>query len=227
VGPEERQDASTRVLVVDDQRTLLDLLQIVVDQQPDLQCVGAAATGKEAIELAAHHRPDVVLTDYRLPDIDGIEVTVRLKHDEPDVRVIMLTGHTDDPQVLLRASMAGVSGFLPKESPIWEVLSAIRMAKSGGMLIHPAQLAAVLAAARDEPDRVTQGFGLTRREREVLDLLGAGLDPQTIARALSLSVHTARGHVKSILSKLGAHSQLEAVVVAMKAGLIKEKDAAP
>ena len=123
--------------------------------------------------------------------------------------------------------MAGVSGFLPKESPIWEVLSAIRMAKSGGMLIHPAQLAAVLAAARDEPDRVTQGFGLTRREREVLDLLGSGLDPQTIARALSLSVHTARGHVKSILSKLGAHSQLEAVVVAMKAGLIKEKDAAP
>ncbi|HMC42545.1 MAG TPA: response regulator, partial [Acidimicrobiales bacterium] len=72
MGPEERQDASTRVLVVDDQRTLLDLLQIVVDQQPDLQCVGAAATGKEAIELAAHHRPDVVLTDYRLPDIDGI-----------------------------------------------------------------------------------------------------------------------------------------------------------
>src|SRR5882762_10342292 len=134
----------------------------------------------------------------------------------------MLTGHTDDPKVMLRASMAGVSGFLPKESPVWEVLSAIRMAKSGGMLIHPAMLAAVLAEARNEPASESQAFGLTRREREVLDLMGAGLDPQTIARALSLSVHTARGHVKSILSKLGAHSQLEAVVVAMKAGLVKE-----
>jgi len=210
------------VLIVDDQRTLLDLLEIVVGQQPDLECVGTASTGKEAIELAARHRPDVVLTDYRLPDIDGVEVTVRIKQDEPDVRVIMLTGHTDDPKVMLRASMAGVSGFLPKESPIWEVLSAIRMAKSGGMLIHPAALAAVLTEARNEAEPVPQAFGLTQREREVLDLLGKGLDPQTIARALSLSVHTARGHVKSILSKLGAHSQLEAVVIAMKAGLIKD-----
>jgi DNA-binding CsgD family transcriptional regulator len=90
------------------------------------------------------------------------------------------------------------------------------------MLIHPAALAAVLAEARNEASPAPQGFGLTQREREVLDLMGSGLDPQTIARALNLSVHTSRGHVKSILSKLGAHSQLEAVVVAMKAGLVKD-----
>jgi len=222
VGPDASQDGSTRVLIVDDQRTLLDLLEIVVGQQPDLECVGAATTGKEAIEMAAQHQPDVVLTDYRLPDIDGVEVTLRIKQEQPDTRVIMLTGHTDDPKVMLRASMAGVSGFLPKESPIWEVLTAIRMAKSGGMLIHPAALAAVLAEARNEASPAPQGFGLTQREREVLDLMGSGLDPQTIARALNLSVHTSRGHVKSILSKLGAHSQLEAVVIAMKAGLVKD-----
>ncbi|HMC51808.1 MAG TPA: response regulator transcription factor [Acidimicrobiales bacterium] len=223
MGAEGGQGDRTRVLIVDDQRTLLDLLEIVVGQQPDLECVGAATTGKEAIELAAEHRPDVVLTDYRLPDIDGVEVTVRIKQDQPDVRVIMLTGHGDDARAMLRASMAGVSGFLPKESPIVEVMTAIRMAKSGGMLIHPAALAAVLAEARNEPGPTPQEeFGLTQREQEVLNLLGAGLDPQTIARALSLSVHTARGHVKSILSKLGAHSQLEAVVVAMRAGLVKD-----
>lgn len=215
----------TRILVVDDQRTLVDLLEIVINQQPDMQCVGTAGTGEAAVALAAAEQPEVVLTDYHLPDIDGVEVTSRVKVALPEARIIMLTGHSDDPKVMLRAVTAGVAGFMAKESPVWEILSAIRLARNGNMLIHPAALAVVLSEAGSQRDQPSRDFGLTPREREVLDMMGAGLDPQMIARTLSLSVHTCRGHVKNILSKLGVHSQLEAVVAAMKAGLIREPPA--
>ena len=210
------------VLVVDDHRAFSDALNIAIDIQDDLTCVGIATTLAEALELVAKERPDVVLMDVHLPDADGVEGTARVKELSPDTNVVILTGDTN-PATMARAAAAGAAGFLVKAGPMAEVLDGIRTAREGGMLLRGTTLSAILTQIHegDRPDRKRDGkAALTSRELEVLNLLGQGQDPATIARTLDISIHTSRGHVKSILAKLDAHSQLEAVVTAVKMGLI-------
>ena len=210
-----------RVLVVEDQQTLAGALQIAIGAQPDMDCVGAVGTAEEAVALAAASSPDVVLMDIRLPGADGIEATRQVKATCPQVRVLILTADAT-PARLAAAAAAGASGFLAKDSPFPAILAAIRTPVDGTILVEQNTMAALIGSldhVRAPLENPMLGQArLTARERQVLALMGEGLDPQAIAHRLVVSRHTARGHVKNIMMKLGAHTQLEAVVIATRAG---------
>lgn len=214
--------AETTVVLVDDHVSFAESLGIAIDVQDDLRCVGVASTLGQAVRLVEKHVPDVVLMDVHLPDGDGIEGTGRIKELSPSSRVLILTAHAD-LEVMARAAARGACGFLPKESPVSEILSAIRTAGEGGMMIKHSTLKAVLE--RVEADRRAKSDqpspSLSAREMQVLSLMAEGLDPRAISRRLQISLHTARTHVKNVMAKLGVHSQLEAVVTAMRSGLIE------
>jgi DNA-binding NarL/FixJ family response regulator len=212
----------TRVLVVEDQQALAGALEIAIDSQPDLECVGAVGTCEQAIPLAMTHRPDVVLMDIHLPDVDGIEGTRQIRRSWPEARVLILTGDAT-PDLFTAAADAGAAGFLAKDTAFPDILAAIRAPAGQGILVGGATLA-VLIEGLQTGSRSSAGrgdrSGLTARELEVLGLMGEGLDPRGIAERLVVSLHTARGHVKNVMMKLEAHSQLEAVVVAARRGLL-------
>ncbi|SDM34432.1 response regulator transcription factor [Allokutzneria albata] len=218
----EQGPPETRVLVVEDQRALAGALQIAIDAQPDLDCVGAVRTVEEAVTAVTSCSPDVVLMDIRLPGVDGIEGTRQIKKSHPEVRVLILTANAT-PDLLGKAVAAGAAGFLAKDSAFPLILTAIRAPLGEKILVEGLTLAALVEGLRlsapagaGEPDQAR----LTTRELEVLALLGEGLNPRAIAQRLVVSLHTARGHIKNIMLKLGAHSQLEAVVTATRIGLL-------
>lgn len=218
-GAMDSLDATERrVLVVDDQRSFAQSLEVVVDAQDDMVCVGTALTGEEAIERAQREAPSVVLMDVDLPGIDGVEATARLVGQNPDVNVVMLTG-IPDATVLARAASAGACAFLLKDSSVEEILEAIRADnhRSGHMDVDAAAINQVVGGSEHRPVAVDH---ITQRELEVLGLLAQGRQPKEIARTLGISVHTCRGYVKNLLAKLDAHSALEAVVIAHRVGLI-------
>jgi DNA-binding NarL/FixJ family response regulator len=211
-----------RVLVVEDQHAFADALEIAIGAQPDLTCVGAVGTVEEAIPLVTAYRPDVVLMDIHLPDVDGIEGTRRITSSHPEIRVLVLTADAT-PELFAAATEAGAAGFLAKDGALPEILSAIRAPLGETVVVESATLAAFIEAGRTAappPGSGRDRAGLTAREREVLELMGEGLDPRAIAERLVVSLHTARGHVKNIIMKLDAHSQLEAVIVATRTGLL-------
>ena len=229
----------TAVLVVEDQQALASALEVAIAAQPDLECLGSAGTVDDALEQVARHVPDVVLMDIQLPGGSGIECTRLIKASYPEVTVLILTADASATR-LAQAAAAGASGFLTKGSSFADILSAIRNPAAGQMVIEGTTLWALIDALRDvEPEPAGPAVvpaqagheqdwaRLTAREQEVLALMGEGLDPKAIAERLVLSLHTARGHVKSVMTKLGAHSQLEAVVVATRSGLLSHDGSAP
>ena len=210
----------TGVLIVEDQQVLASALEIAIGTQPDMDCVGTVATVDDALTQIAERRPDVVLMDIQLPGTDGIEGTRRIKAVDPDVSILILTAGAT-PVRLAAAAAAGATGFLPKDGPFGDVLAAIRNPMPGKMVIE-GSLTAPLPAAPTAPT-AQDASRLTAREQEVLGLMGEGLDPSAIAERLVLSVYTARGHVKNVMMKVGAHTQLEAVVLATKSGLLPSR----
>jgi DNA-binding NarL/FixJ family response regulator len=215
-----------RVLVVEDQQALAGALEIAIDAQPDLDCVGATGTIEAAIPLAAAHSPDVVLMDIHLPGADGIEGTRRIKASHPEVRVVILTADAT-PDLLMAAADAGAVGFLAKDSSFPDILRVIRaMVDQKIIVLEGDALKALLDEARSStPSRIGQDnwAKLTERELEVLELMGEGFDARAIAERLVVSLHTARGHIKHVMMKLGVHSQLEAVVVAIRTQLLDSR----
>ena len=238
----------TGVLVVEDQLVLASALEVAIGVQPDLDCLGTAATVEDALAQMAERAPDVVLMDIELPGTDGIEGTRLIKTTHPEVTVLVLTGGAT-PERLAAAAAAGAGGFLAKQTSFADVLAAIRNPLPGKVLVEGAVLHDLLhdpaaaemtpapapgpppaAAAPDSPGAVPrpaaagpppgEESGLTARECQVLALMGQGLDPAAIAERLVVSVYTARGHVKNVMMKLGAHTQLEAVVIANRLGLL-------
>jgi DNA-binding NarL/FixJ family response regulator len=208
---------TTRVLVVDDHLTFAELLSRALEAEPDLSCVGHALTAEDGVTAARRLAPDVVLMDLHLPDRDGISATAELTAQDPDVKVLILTAHAS-PAEMTRAGGAGACGFLAKDGSLDDVLNALRTARRGSLILP----AAVLAEFTKQSARpLGPESTLTPREREVLTLLGQGRDPRGIAKDLGVTLHTCRGYVKSILAKLNVHSQLEAVVVASRTGLIR------
>ena len=212
-------EAPTRILIADDHRTFAELFAMGLEREPDLEAVGHAHTAAEAIQLTESLQPDIVIMDVRLGDGDGIEVTAQLTERYADLCVIILTGHAD-PSIVARAARAGACGFLPKGGALASMLHALRSARRGSLVLPPEMLELMtqpatppVAAARAVPS-------LTPAELEVLELLGHGLNPRTIAHRTGLSVEECRALLASVMTKLGAHSQLEAVVTANRYGLI-------
>jgi DNA-binding NarL/FixJ family response regulator len=207
-----------RVLIVDDHAMVAQGLAKVLGEQDDIEVVGTVGRVEDAVASARLHRPDVVMMDYELPDGNGVQATERIRTDRPETRVVMVTSYTDEG-VLISAIEAGASGYVTKHKVIEEVVSAVRAAHAGEALISPTMLARLLPKLR--PSERTVGSDLTPREIEVLKLLAEGLSNQSISEKLVISLHTVRHHVQNIITKLGAHSKLEAVATAARAGIIK------
>lgn len=211
-------DAATRVLIADDHQMFAESLARFLSDEADIEIVAVVNTGDAAVTMSAHLRPDVAVLDYRLPDVDGATVARRIRAADPAIQVVMLTGMLDD-RLVLTAIEAGCAAFLTKDKASTELVKAIRIAHAGDAYIAPAVLAGLLR--RMDRSRRWAGSDLTAREREVLDLLGKAMTNQGIADDLVVSVHTVRNHVQNILTKLGAHSKLEAVTIAAREGLIQ------
>jgi DNA-binding NarL/FixJ family response regulator len=210
----------TSVVAVDDHRAFSEALGMAIDLQPDLRLAGVATTAEDGLGLVATEQPDVVLVDVMLPDADGIEVARRVHEVSPATQVVVLTARADIA-VMARAASAGAAGFISKTRPVAEILATIRAAVEGEVSLDRSTLTALLARLEGgDAGWGTVQAQLTPRELEVLSLLGDGLSVHAMASRLQVSVHTCRGSVKSILGKLGAHSQLEAVVKASRQGLL-------
>ena len=215
-----------RVLVADDQALVRGSFRLLVDTAPDLEVVGEAATGAEAVEIAAREKPDVLLMDIRMPEMDGIEATRQITGSGPtaDVRVLILTTFDLDEYVYA-ALRAGASGFLLKDTPPADLHAAIRVIAAGDALLAPAITRRLIAefARRPEPGRPPAATleGVTAREREVLTLIARGLSNAEIAQALHVTMATAKTHVGRLLAKLGARDRAQLVMVAYETGLVQ------
>lgn len=210
-----REDTrSTRVLVVDDHTVFTQLLAQALDHEDDLSCVGSAYDIRSGMALVESLQPDVVIMDVRLDDGDGIAATAALTHRFPDLVVVVLSAFVD-AALLTRAAAAGAAALIPKSGDLDDMLRTLRTVRPGEFCVEPRLLRQLVGAAP-----VIRGPGLTDRELQVLRMLAAGINLGSTARELGNSLNTTRGHVKSILTKLDVHSQLEAVVVAVRRGLI-------
>jgi DNA-binding NarL/FixJ family response regulator len=220
--------APIRVLLADDQALVRSGFKLLLDGEADVTVVGEAATGAEAVERARAIRPDVVLMDIRMPELDGIKATgeiVRTRGLE-QVRVLILTTYDTDAYVF-EALQVGASGFLLKDAGPAELLHAVRVIAAGEALLAPritrrliAQFTAGRTATRIAEDRLAV---LTQRERQVLALVGEGLSNDEIGAQLFLSPATARTHVSHAMAKLGARDRAQLVVVAYQTGLVSRR----
>lgn len=207
------------MLLVDDHEMFAESMAKLLAEEQDIAIVGMAGTLKHALHAVEDEEPDVVLLDYRLPDVDGPEGARRILDRFPDVKVVMLTGFAEDV-ALVEAIKAGCSGFITKDRAASEVVEAVRAAAQGEALISPEMLSRLLPRFRDDPGQAL-GSDLTDREHEVLGLISEGLSNKQIAERLVLSVHTVRNHVQNVISKLGAHSKLEALSIAVREGIVE------
>ena len=210
-------DRPSRVLLVDDHRTFTDLVGLALSQEPDLDCVGAAQNGDEARRLVAELRPDTVLMDVNLGPDNGLDVAAELLENDPDLQVVVLTAH-GNAAMMRRAAAIGASALLPKDGSLPELLAGLRGARRGGLVVHPELLRSLVSDTHESSAPAPPA--LTAREHTVLQRLADGKQVNAIAKELGISVHTCRGYVRSLLAKLGVHSQLEAVVVAVSQGLV-------
>ena len=210
-------DARVRVLVVDDHQMFASSLAQALEAEDDLLVVGVATTLDGARSQTRAAAPDVVLLDHRLPDGDGVNSITTLQQLRPSVQVVMLTATTSD-RVLVAAMEAGAAGFIAKTQPLDDVLDGVRAAAQGESVVSPKLLSRLLPRLHRRSGSTTT---LTDRERQILDLLAQGLPNAEIAAALSLSVHTVRNHVANLSAKLGAHSKLEVLAIAVRDGLVE------
>ncbi|MET7651895.1 MULTISPECIES: response regulator transcription factor [unclassified Streptomyces] len=216
-----------RVLLADDQNLIRAGFRVLVDAAPDLEVVGEAATGREAVELARSTRADVVLMDIRMPELDGLAATRQITADEDlaGVRVLILTTFEIDEYVF-QALRAGASGFLGKGVEPVELLAAIRTVAGGEALLSPKAtqglIARFMASSDDRPAATAARLdALTGREREVMGLVALGLSNDEIAERLYVSPSTAKTHVNRAMTKLGARDRAQLVVIAYRTGLVR------
>ncbi|MGP3979415.1 response regulator [Streptomyces sp. 8N114] len=219
-APTPPSEQRVSVLIVDDDELTRTGLRALLAAKPDLEVVGEAADGTEVLPMVTRLRPDVVLMDVRMPEVDGIEATRRLRtalSDPP--KVIVITTFENDEYVY-DALHIGASGFIRKRAPAQQIAHAIRLVATGDSVLFPdtvRRLAAGRAVRRDAADRTS---ALTPRETEILRLMAEGLSNQQTASRLRVSLETVKTHVGNVLAKLGANNRTQAVILAYEAGLI-------
>lgn len=204
------------VLVVDDHTLVAQSIVHVLAMEEDIVVVGVAATAAAALDEVRRHRPDVVLLDYVLPDGGGAELVLAMKALVPGLEVVMMTGQADNESVFA-AVEAGCLGFVTKDRAVGELVGAVRAARKGEPSLSPLVLRRLLDARHG----ATSVTSLSAREATVLQLLAGGHSTDAIADELSLSTKTVRNHVQRVLAKLDAHTQLEAVVKGVQAGIVR------
>ena len=213
---------TVRVLLADDQVLIRTGLRVLIHDAPDLETVGEAGTGLEAVELALDLQPDVVVMDIRMPGMDGIEATRRIVARSGATRVAVLTTFPED-EYIYAALRAGASGFLVKDMALDDILNGIRVIAAGDALIAPSVTGRLIREFVGRPE-VAQvpapALNVTEREREVLVLVGQGLSNSEIAEKLFISVATAKAHVGRLLTKLTARDRVQLVIIAHRAGLV-------
>ncbi|TAK33154.1 MAG: response regulator transcription factor [Chloroflexota bacterium] len=212
---------SIRIVVADDHAIVREGIRLILQSQSDLEVVGEAATGREAIDLVAQHRPDLVLMDLAMPDLNGMEATLAIKSQHPEVQVLVLTMH-DSQEQFYKMLQAGASGYVLKGSNKNDLLGAIRVVAEGGVFLHP-MLANRLI--RDYLHRAGSDGApsdqLTEREETVLRLIAEGHTSREIAETLVISPSTVERHRASIMSKLGLHSRADLVKYAIRHGIVE------
>ncbi len=213
-----------RLLLVDDQRLMREGLRTLLELEPGLQVAGEAGNGQEAIDAYAHFLPDVVLMDVRMPVMDGVEATRRLRQRWPTARVIILTTFDDDEYVF-DGLRAGALGYLLKDVSIHELADAIHTVMAGGVLIEPSVARKVVAefarmAVTTPQDGQSLGEPLSERELEILRLLAQGLTNREIAQRLYLAEGTVKNYVTNILGKIDARDRTQAALRAREMGLL-------
>jgi DNA-binding NarL/FixJ family response regulator len=217
-----------RVLIADDHALFRRGLQMVLDEEQDIELVGQASDGAEAVIRAGEALPDVVLMDIRMPKTSGIEAARAMKEAAPSARIVMLT-ISDEEEDLFEAIRSGASGYLLKDIPLDEVADAVRAVYGGQSLINPSMAGKLLTefatlGRRDQEEELKQQVPapkLTDREMEVLKLVARGMNNRDIAKELFISENTVKNHVRNILEKLQIHSRMEAVMIAVREKLIE------
>jgi DNA-binding NarL/FixJ family response regulator len=218
-----------RVVVADDQASVREGLALMLDLLPDIDVVGTAANGAEALERVAEHRPDAILLDLHMPVLDGTEATRRLTAEHPEVAVVVLTTYADDRSVL-DTLRAGARSYLTKDADRMHIARTLHSAVAGLTVLHPAVQATLLAAAEqaaprptrdDGPDRTAGPLpdGLTRREAEILALIARGRNNAEIAAELFLSGNTVKTHINRVFAKTGSRDRAAAARYAREHGL--------
>jgi NarL family two-component system response regulator LiaR len=212
-------NGSIRVLLADDHRMVRAGIRLYLDGQPDLEVVGEAGDGAEAIASARVLKPDVVLMDLLMPVLDGIEATRQIRAALPEVEVVVVTTFIDHEHITA-AIQAGAIGYVVKDAPPDELAAAIRAAARGEVHLTPAVQRRLMQALARPHGAEPAPEDLTARERTVLDLLAAGRSNKEMARQLGVSERTVKGHVSNILGKLGVTSRTQAVIYALRHGLV-------
>jgi DNA-binding NarL/FixJ family response regulator len=208
-----------RILLVDDHRIVREGLASMLSTQPDLQIVGEAGTGNEAVVQIEQLRPTIVLLDLELPDFDGVSILERIRVDFPDVRVIILTAYGSDERIF-DAVRAGAKGYLLKEAGLDEILHAVRVVAAGGSLMEPGIAERLLGSMGRILRSGKVPEALTERERDILTLIALGLSNKAIGNRLHLAERTVKFHATIIFQKLGAANRAEAVAKALRDRLI-------
>jgi DNA-binding NarL/FixJ family response regulator len=202
-----------RIVVADDQASVREGLVVLLGLLPDIEVVGSAANGEQALQIVAQERPDAILLDLHMPVLDGIETTRRLTEQHPDVAVVVLTTFADDSSVL-SALQAGARSYLTKDADRAEIAQALRRAATGLVVLDPAVQATLLAAAASGPGKTSPRNlpdGLTQREAEILCLIARGKANPDIAAELYVSAHTVKSHINRIFAKTGSADRAAAI----------------
>lgn len=208
------------VLLADDQALVRTGFGLILNAEADLEVVGEAGDGNEAVTLAERLRPDVVLMDVRMPELDGIEATRRILESLPATKVLMLTTFDLDEYVV-SAFRAGASGFLLKTAPRDQLVAAVRTVHSGEALLAPMSTRRLIEQFAQTPEESPMVGDLTTRERDVLALLARGLSNAEIASALVVEPSTVKSHVANVLAKLNCRDRIQAVVFAYESGIVR------
>jgi two-component system NarL family response regulator len=212
-----------RIVVVDDHDLARAGIRGLLSTERDMVVVGEASDGQEALALCQRLRPDVVLMDVRMPDMDGLTVTRAIKRESPETSVILFTMY-QNPDYLLQALMAGAAGYLLKGARKAEIVDTVRKVVAGESVLDPEEVMRVLRQMPTDTPSGTNTTHLTRREQDVLGLIVHGQTNRQIADTLGLTIHTVKTHVENIISKLGVSDRTQAAVRALQLGLVSPPD---